>query len=33
VKSHYSTDRIENINGIFSAMRAGNIEGRAVVDF
>lgn len=32
VASHYSTDRIENINAIFDAMRAGRIDGRVVLE-
>lgn len=32
VASHYSTDRIENINTIFDAMRAGKIDGRVVLE-
>lgn len=32
VASHYSTDRIENINAIFDAMRAGSIDGRVVLE-
>lgn len=32
VKSHYSTDRIENINQIFGAMRSGAIDGRVVLE-
>jgi alcohol dehydrogenase, propanol-preferring len=31
VASHYSMDRLENINGIFDRMRAGKIEGRVVM--
>lgn len=31
VASHYSTDKIENINTIFDAMRAGKIDGRVVL--
>jgi alcohol dehydrogenase, propanol-preferring len=31
VASHYSMDRLENINGIFDRLRAGRIEGRVVV--
>jgi propanol-preferring alcohol dehydrogenase len=31
VASHYSTDRLENVNGIFDRMRAGKIEGRVVM--
>lgn len=32
VKSHYSTDRIENINQIFGAMKNGGIDGRVVLE-
>lgn len=32
VASHYSTDKIENINTIFDAMRAGKIDGRVVLE-
>ena len=31
VKSHYSTDRLDNINAIFERMKAGNIDGRVVM--
>jgi propanol-preferring alcohol dehydrogenase len=31
VKSHYSTDRLENINHIFGDMKTGKIDGRVVV--
>jgi alcohol dehydrogenase, propanol-preferring len=31
VRSHFSTDRLENINNIFGAMRAGHIDGRVVL--
>ena len=31
VASHYSMDRLENVNGIFDRMRAGTIEGRVVM--
>jgi len=31
VTSHYSTDRLENINHILSAMKSGEIEGRVVL--
>jgi propanol-preferring alcohol dehydrogenase len=30
-KVHFSTDRLENINHIFSAMKAGKIDGRIVM--
>jgi propanol-preferring alcohol dehydrogenase len=30
-KAHFSTDRLENVNQIFSAMKAGKIEGRVVM--
>lgn len=32
VKTHYSTDRIENINDIFGRMKAGHIDGRIVLN-
>jgi propanol-preferring alcohol dehydrogenase len=32
VASHYSTDRLENINAIFDRMRAGRIDGRVVLE-
>ena len=32
VKSHYSTDKLSNINHIFDEMIAGKIEGRVVLD-
>lgn len=32
VASHYSTDKLENINGIFGAMKAGRIDGRVVLE-
>jgi len=32
VKTHYSTDRIENINKIFGRMKAGHIDGRIVLN-
>lgn len=32
VKSHASTDSLDNINGIFDQMRAGAIEGRIVME-
>lgn len=32
VKSHFTTDSIDNINGIFDRMRAGTIDGRVVLD-
>lgn len=31
VATHYSTDRIENINQVFDSMRAGRIDGRVVM--
>lgn len=31
VTSHYSTDRLENINTVFDAMKAGRIDGRVVM--
>ena len=33
VASHYTTDRLDNINGIFGAMKAGQIDGRVVLEF
>ncbi len=33
VQSHYSTDRLDNINDIFDRMREGTIEGRIVMTF
>lgn len=32
VAAHFSTDRLENINEIFAAMRRGSIEGRIVLE-
>ncbi|MCV3272017.1 alcohol dehydrogenase AdhP [Roseobacter sinensis] len=32
VASHYSTDRLDNINGIFDRMEQGQIEGRVVME-
>ncbi len=32
VKAHYSTDKLENINAIFTQMAAGQIDGRIVLD-
>ncbi len=32
VSSHYGTDRIDNINSIFAAMKQGRIEGRVVLE-
>lgn len=32
VHSHFSTDKIENINAIFGAMRQGRIDGRVVLE-
>jgi propanol-preferring alcohol dehydrogenase len=32
VRSHYSTDRLDNINGVFDAMKQGRIEGRVVLE-
>jgi propanol-preferring alcohol dehydrogenase len=31
VAAHYSTDRLENINAVFGAMRQGRIDGRVVL--
>jgi propanol-preferring alcohol dehydrogenase len=33
VASHYSTDKLENINQIFGAMKQGRIDGRVVLQF
>jgi len=33
VKATVATERLENINDIFSRMRAGDIQGRIVIDF
>ena len=33
VKATVATERLENINEIFSRMRAGDIQGRIVIDF
>jgi propanol-preferring alcohol dehydrogenase len=32
VKTHYSTDRLDNINNVFATMKAGNIDGRVVME-
>ena len=32
VVTHYSTDKIENINNIFATMKAGKIDGRVVLE-
>jgi propanol-preferring alcohol dehydrogenase len=32
VRAHYSTDRLDNINHIFDAMRRGGIDGRVVLE-
>lgn len=32
VRSHYSTDKLDNINTIFGAMKRGAIEGRVVLE-
>ncbi len=32
VASHYSTDRLDNVNAIFDRMREGTIDGRIVVE-
>lgn len=32
VVTHYSTDKIENINNIFTTMKAGKIDGRVVLE-
>ena len=33
VKATVQTERLEDINGVFDRMRAGEIEGRVVLDF
>jgi hypothetical protein len=33
VKATVQTERLENINNVFERMRAGQIEGRVVLDF
>lgn len=33
VHSHFSTDRLENINNVFERLRAGTIDGRVVMQF
>jgi propanol-preferring alcohol dehydrogenase len=33
VKATVATDRLENINDVFTRMRAGDIQGRIVIDF
>ncbi|MGI9240026.1 MAG: alcohol dehydrogenase AdhP [Verrucomicrobiales bacterium] len=33
VKTHFTTDSLDNINGIFGQMRAGTIDGRIVMEF
>ena len=33
VKATVATERIENINNVFARMRAGDIQGRIVIDF
>jgi propanol-preferring alcohol dehydrogenase len=32
VKSHYSLDKLENINQIFGKLKAGTVEGRVVME-
>lgn len=32
VRSHYLTDRLDNINSVFDAMKQGRIEGRVVLE-
>ncbi|MFN5047254.1 alcohol dehydrogenase AdhP [Roseateles sp.] len=32
VRSHYSTDKLDNINNIFAAMKRGAIDGRVVLE-
>jgi propanol-preferring alcohol dehydrogenase len=31
VKSHYSMDRLDNVNQILGALKAGRIDGRVVL--
>ncbi|GAB3642637.1 alcohol dehydrogenase AdhP [Spirosoma arcticum] len=33
VKVHYHTERLENINQVFTDLKAGQVEGRVVLDF
>ena len=33
IRVHYRRERLENINQVLAAMRAGTIEGRVVLDF
>ena len=33
VKVHYHAERLENINQVFTDLKAGQIEGRVVLDF
>jgi len=33
VAAHYSTDKLENVNKIFAAMKEGRIDGRVVMQF
>ena len=33
VKATVQTERLDDINGVFDRMRAGQIEGRVVLDF
>jgi propanol-preferring alcohol dehydrogenase len=33
VKATVATERLENINRVFARMRAGDIQGRVVIDF
>ncbi|MCE4555479.1 zinc-dependent alcohol dehydrogenase [Pelomonas cellulosilytica] len=32
VRSHYSTDKLDNINAVFGAMKQGRIDGRVVME-
>ncbi|RYF68421.1 MAG: zinc-dependent alcohol dehydrogenase, partial [Cytophagaceae bacterium] len=33
VKTHYHTDRLDNINQVLADLKAGKIDGRVVLDF
>lgn len=32
VKTHFTTEKLENVNSIFQEMKAGNLQGRVVLD-
>jgi len=32
VASHFSWDKLDNVNAVFDRMRAGTIDGRVVLD-